>query len=131
MPSVDINWWAVIAAAVINMTAGSVWYLPNVFGKAWEKAAHAKMRGDNIAYPLMALGALVQAWIMVHFVRYAGSITFLKGVVTGFWLWLAFVAIIMMTAVLFEGRSWKLWRINAGYWLVVLAINGGLLAAWR
>ncbi len=131
MPSVDINWWAVIAAAAINMVAGSVWYLPAVFGKAWEKAAHAKMQGDNMAYPLMAVGALIQAWIMVHFVRYAGDTTFWKGIVTGFWLWLAFVAIILMTTVLFEGRSWNLWRINAGYWLVVLAINGGLLAAWR
>jgi len=31
----------------------------------------------------------------------------------------------------FEGRSWHLWKINAGYFLVVLLINGGLLAAWR
>ena len=131
MPSVDINWWAVIAAAVINMAAGSVWYLPAVFGKAWERASHSKMQGDNMAYPLMALGALVQAWIMVHFVRYAGSTTFAKGLVTGFWLWLAFVAVIMMTTVLFEARPWRLWQINAGYWLVVLALNGGLLAAWR
>src|SRR6478609_1324210 len=131
MPSVDINWWAVIAATVINMIAGSVWYLPAVFGKAWEKATHAKMKGDNTAYAITAVAALIQSWILVHFVRYAGATTFWKGLQIGFWLWLAFVAIIMLTTVFFEGRSWTIWKINAGYWLLVLVVNGGILAAWR
>lgn len=131
MPGVDINWWAVVATAVINMVLGSVWYLPGVFGKAWEKATKAKMSGNNSAYAAMAIGALLQAWVMVHFVRYAGATDFWKGMQAGFWLWLAFIGIVMMTTVLFEGRSWNVWRINAGYWLVLLVINGGLLAAWR
>jgi hypothetical protein len=131
MPSVDINWWAVIVAAIINMAIGSVWYMPSVFGKAWKKASKSEMKGDNKAYFITAIAALVQSWVLVHFVRFAGSTTFWKGLVTGFWLWVAFVAAVMLTTVLFEGRSWMIWRINAGYWLVVLLINGGLLAAWR
>jgi hypothetical protein len=51
--------------------------------------------------------------------------------VTGFWIWLAFVAITMATNYMFESRPWKLWQINTGYFLVVLLINGGLLAAWH
>ena len=131
MPSVDINWWAVLAATLINMILGSVWYMPRVFGDAWKKATKADMKGGNTAYAITAIAALVQSYILVHFVRYAGSTTFWKGAMTGFWLWLAFVAVVMLTTVLFEGRSWMVWRINAGYWLVLLLINGGLLAAWR
>ena len=37
MPSVDINWWAVLAAAVINMVIGAIWYSPSGFGKPWMK----------------------------------------------------------------------------------------------
>lgn len=135
MPSVEINWWAVIVAALINMAIGGIWYSPSVFGKYWAKLTGHKTEGGmsmaNLGYAVSIVAALVQAFILVHFVRYAGSTTFWKGLVTGFWLWLAFVAVVMAAMNAFEGRKWDLVRINAGYWLLVLLINGGLLAAWR
>ncbi|HET7827391.1 MAG TPA: DUF1761 domain-containing protein [Candidatus Saccharimonadales bacterium] len=135
MPSVEINWWAVIIAAVINMAVGGFWYSPGVLGRRWAKLTGHKTDGNmsmaNWGYAISAAGALVQAWILVHFVRYAGSTTFAKGVVTGFFIWLGFVAIVMAAMNAFEQRNWGLVRINAGYWLIVLLINGGLLAAWR
>jgi Protein of unknown function (DUF1761) len=67
----------------------------------------------------------------VHFIEYAGSTTVGEGALTGFWLWLGFVGVVMAGAYVFEGRSWNLLRINAFYYLVVLLINGALLAAWR
>lgn len=134
MPSVDINWWAVIVAAIINMVVGSIWYSKLLFSKEWQKLTGRKvedMSGGGIGYGVAAVGALIQSWILAHFVLYAGSTTFWKGLVTGFWLWLAFVAIVTAVNMTFEGRPWALWKINAGYFLVVLLINGGLLAAWR
>ncbi|MGA3150546.1 MAG: DUF1761 domain-containing protein [Candidatus Saccharimonadales bacterium] len=135
MPSVDINYWAVLVAAIINMMIGSLWYSPSLFGKAWSKLVGKSMKdmraNGQAGYAILALGALVQSWILVHFIEYAGSTTIWEGVVTGFWLWLAFVAIVMAGSMIFEGRPWKLWRINAGYFLAVLVINGALLAAWR
>jgi hypothetical protein len=134
MPSVDINWIAVIVAAVVNMVVGALWYSPQLFGKQWAKVLGKKvsdMGSANTGYAVTTIGALIQAWVLVHFVRYAGALTFIKGAMVGFWLWLAFVAIVMATNIVFEGRSWKLWQINAGYFLVILVINGGLLAVWR
>ena len=134
MPSVAINWGAVVVAALINMAVGFAWYSPKLFGKQWAKALGKKvgdMGNANSGYAITTIGALVQAWILSHFVTYAGSNTFWKGVMTGFWLWLALVGIVMATNIVFEDRPWKLWRINAGYFLVVLLINGGLLASWR
>ena len=134
MPNIDINWLAIIVAAVMSMAIGALWYSPTLFGRQWAKLLSKKVgdMGDSKAgYMVTALGALIQAWILVHFVRYAGSITFWKGAITGFWLWVGFVAVVMAGTLIFEGKSWKLWRINAGYYLVVLVINGGLLAAWR
>jgi len=133
MPSVDINYAAVLVAAVINMAVGAVWYSPSLFGKAWSKLTGKKdMRGSGrTGYAVSAVGALVQSWILVHFVQYAGSTSVWEGAITGFWLWLAFVGVVMAGAYVFEGRPWKLWQINAGYFLVVLVVNGALLAAWR
>ena len=134
MPSVDVHWLAVIVAAVVNMVVGSVWYSKGLFGKEWAKLTGRKledMSGGGKGYGVAAVGALVQSWILAHFVIYAGSDTFWKGLMTGFWLWLGFVAVTMAVGIMFEGRSWMLWKVNAGYFLVVLLISGGLLAAWK
>ncbi len=133
MPSVDINYAAVVVAAIINMAVGALWYSPMMFSKAWLKLTGKKdMKGSGqMGYAVSAIGALVQSWILVHFVEYAGSTTVWQGVVTGFWLWLGLVAAVMAGAYVFEGRPLKLLKINAGYFLVVLVINGALLAAWR
>ncbi len=136
MPSVDINWWAVIVAALVNMVVGSIWYSKGAFGKEWAKLTGRKleqMSGGGSGYAVAAVGALLQSWILAHFVVYAsgGTLAFWRGLVTGFWIWVAFVAVVSAVHLVFEGRSWMLWKINAGYFLVVLLINGGLLAAWR
>jgi hypothetical protein len=133
MPSVEINWLAIVVAAFINMLVGAVWYSSAGFAKPWMKLTGHKMGEGSagLGYGITAIGALVQAFILVHFVRYAGAITAVRGAEAGFWLWLGFVGVVMATNIVFEGRPWKLWAINAGYFLVILIINGALLAAWR
>jgi len=135
MPSIDVNYWAVLVAAAFNMALGAFWYSPNGFGKQWSKLTGVsnddmKARG-NTGMALSLAGALIMAFVLAHFVRYAGSVSFADGLVNGFWLWTAFIAVTMAGMYVFEGRSWKLWQINAGYYLVVLLVTGGLLAAWR
>lgn len=134
MPSVEINWWALIAAAVINVIIGSLWYGPLMFGKSWQKVT-GKRPGEtvraNLIYAVTALASLVQAFILVHFVRYAGALTAWRGAQVGFWLWLGFCALTSLMHHFFEDRPWRLWQINTGYFLVVLMVNGALLAAWR
>ncbi len=116
------------------MVVGAVWYSKGLFGKEWAKVTGRKleeMSGGGMGYGVAAVGALLQSWILAHFIVYAGDDTFWRGLVTGFWLWVAFVAVVGAVNIVFEGRSWALWKINTGYFLVVLLINGGLLAAWR
>lgn len=134
MPSVEINWVAIVVAALINVVAGSLWYAPFLFGKARRKTTGHRA-GDlghgGLGYALIGLGAFLQAFILVHFVRYAGALTAWRGVQAGFWLWLGFAAITSLIYHVFESRSWRIWAVNAGYFLVVLAADGALLAAWR
>src|SRR3989344_1420959 len=118
MPNVDINIWAVIVAAVVIMVVGSFWYSKSLFGKEWAKLVGRKleeMSGGGKGYAVATAGALLQAYILAHFVQYAGATTFWDGIVTGFWLWLGFVAIVIAINVAFEGKSWVLWKINSGY----------------
>ena len=135
MPNVDINYLAVVVAAVVNMVVGALWYSPALFAKQWAALVGRKMEDlqKNAApgYVLTALGALVQAWILVHFVRWAQADTAVDGAIVGLWLWVGFVAVTQGVNTIFAGTRKKLWAINTGYFLVVLLINGALLAVWK
>lgn len=132
MPNVDINYAAVVLAAVVNMIVGAAWYSPALFGKQWSKLMGRSMEEmrsrAGMGYGITAVAALAQGYILAHFVQYVGSTTASEGAQTGFWLWVGFVAVTMAVNTVFAGSSWKLWRINAGYFLVVLLLNGALLA---
>lgn len=144
MPSVDINWWAILLAVAVNMAVGMAWYSKSFFGKEWMKLTGRKMEdmgkdkngSANQSYMMTTVGALVQAYVLAHFVTYAAYFyptysNFSVGVLTGLWSWLAFVAVPQGTNTLFEGRRKKLWAINTGYFLVVLLVNGVILASWH
>ncbi len=135
MPNVEINYIAVIVAAVINMIVGSVWYSPALFGKDWAKLIGRKIedmgKDAGLSYAITALGALVQAWILANIIDWVWATTLAEGIVVGFIIWLGFVAITEGVNTIFAGTRKKLWAINTGYFLVVLVINGALLAVWQ
>lgn len=134
MPSVDVDLVAVVVAALVNMVVGAVWYSPAMFAKQWSKLAGVKAadmgKDASSAYAITTAGALVQAWILTHFVQWAGATTVSEGAIVGFMLWLGFVAITQGVNTVFAGTRKKLWAINTGYFLVVLVVTGALLAVW-
>jgi Na+-transporting NADH:ubiquinone oxidoreductase subunit NqrE len=134
MPNVDINWIAVIAATVVNMVVGFIWYSPALFAKPWSKLTGRKMNemGDgSTSYIITTVAALIQNIILSYVVGWSGVTTAIKGAWLGFLIWVAFVAVTQGVNTVFAGGRKKLWAINTGYFLVVLLINGALLAAWR
>lgn len=135
MPGLEINYTAVFVAALLNMAIGAFWYSRLLFAKQWmhligRTAADLQKQGHKV-YWVAAVGALIQAYILSHFVQYAGATNFTEGAVTGFWLWLGFVAVSSAVNTAFSSRPWGLWKIDSGYFLVVLVITGGLLSVWQ
>lgn len=134
MPEADLNLIAVLVASAINMFVGYFWYHQKVFGTAWmnlvgmteEKAK----KGQGMAMGGMFVVALISNYILAHFVDFTEATTAIEGMVTGLWLWLGFSGAVLFTQVAFERRPWKWFGISAGYQLVVLLINGALLAVW-
>jgi len=134
MPSVVINWWAVLVAAGVNMVVGAVWYSPMLFAKQWAKLTGRKMNemGDgSTSYLITTAGALIQGLILSYIIGWSGVSTAMKGAYLGLLIWLGFVAITQGVNTVFAGTRKKLWAINVGYFLVVLVINGAILAVWR
>lgn len=138
---IEVNYLAVVLGAVVTIVVGFFWYGP-VFGKKWialsgippeALAEGTSKKGMLRSYPVMILGALVMAYVLFHVLVFAMAYTktsgWTAGVSSGFWMWLGFVAPVTMGSVLWERKSWTLWFINAGYYLVSLVLMGALLGA--
>jgi hypothetical protein len=138
---ININYWAVIVAAVASMAVGFVWY-GMLFRKQWmelmgytvESMGQMRMSA-NKAYILQFIASLVMAYVLAHSLifasAYTGTTGAAAGMTVGFWSWLGFVAPITLGIVLWENKPWKLWVINASHYLVVLMIMGIILALWQ
>ncbi len=134
MPESDINYLAVLVAAVISMFLGYIWYLPKLFGNCWMKMVglteEIAKKSAAKAMIGMFIVALISAFVLAHFVDFTQATTFGAGVVTGLWLWLGFSGAVIFSNFAFERRPFKWFLITAGYQLVNLAILGGVLAVW-
>jgi hypothetical protein len=118
------NWLAVIIAAVANIVIGYVWYMPAVLGKRWEAAAGRQMAAaTTMAYAMMVVTSLLIAYILALFL---GGVGITNGAIDGF-LFFVVVGSVLAGSVMWEGRSWMFWYINAGYWLVALIVMGAII----
>lgn len=134
MPNVDINWWAVLVATGVNMVVGAIWYSRALFAKEWAKLTGRKMdeMGDGTSgYIITTAGAFVQNLVLSYIIGWSAVTTAFNGAYIGLLLWVAFVAVTQGVNTVFAGTRKKLWAINTGYFLVVLLINGAILAVWR
>jgi hypothetical protein len=135
MPPIDIHYAAVLAAAASNMVIGTLWYSKVLFGKQWMTLigkTEEQIKKGNPAKAMAgtAVAAFVMAYVMAHMVDFTRATTMSGGLQAGFWLWLGFVATVGTNSVFFEGKSWKLYALNMGYYLVSLLVMGAILAVW-
>lgn len=135
-----INYWAVIVAAIVNMILGFLWYSKSGFGKAWSAMVgvnmEAKPDSGKMAKSMvfMLVGSFLMAWVLDHALifgnAYLGTGGLVSGIQVGFFNWLGFIAPVTLGVVLWENKPWKLWFINAAYYLVALCLMGMILAKW-
>lgn len=128
----EINFWAVIVAAVGAMVVGAVWYAPSVFGKSWQKLTGLdnKKAQANASTVILAAAviSLITAYVLAH-VAYLSNYFFQNSflqdsLAAAFWVWLGFVAARFLTHAAFEQRPAKLSMINISYELVTLLTMG-------
>ena len=128
---VTINYVAVLVAAVASMGLGAIWYGP-LFGKHWMALSGMKKEDVDMSKGAMtkmyAAGfviALVMAYVLAWWIGL--SETRVSAFMTGFWLWLGFVATITYNSVLWGGRPKKLWLLDNGYYLLSLLMMSMIL----
>ena len=70
-------------------------------------------------------------YVVARFVVQLGVADWKAAVQLGVWLWIGFVFMILVGAVVWDNVSWKLTAIHAGDWLVKLPLMAVILAVWR
>ena len=136
----SINWLAVVACVVASMIIGGTWFGPKTFFPVWWKAIGksesepSSGMGMGMVWGLIVLSAFVQAVFMSLMVHAMGSMTpggatLGSGAMTGFFLWLGFVAPASLTNKLFADRL-KAWVLEAGNHLITFVVMGAILGAW-
>jgi len=131
-----LNYWAILVAWLINIILGSVWYSPVGFQKLWSKLSGIdmmKMPKDeaNRAIGLVALSALVQSIVLAVVLNSMHISTVLKGLEAGLLLWFGLTAVTTIGNTLYSRLSLRFWWLNASFFLVVMAVNSVILAAWN
>jgi Protein of unknown function (DUF1761) len=133
MQDVDLNWIAIIVAAIIPMVLGALWYSPVLFAEPWMRAVgrtREELGDAQLGYLLSAVGALVTAYVLARVVKWAEVDDLWNGALVGIFAWFGFVATVLAVTTYFGGRPRQLWLINAGYQFVSLVLMGALLGAW-
>jgi Protein of unknown function (DUF1761) len=133
MQDVDLNWLAIIVAAIIPMVLGALWYSPILFADRWMQAVGrtGEELGDSaLGYLLSAVGAFLSAYVLARIIKWAEVDDLGNGILVGLLVWVGFVATVLAVTTYFGGRPRMLWLINAGYQLVALVLMGALLGAW-
>ncbi len=125
----DVNWIAVIVAALCGFMVGGLWYGP-IMGKKWMGAVglseeqiktgnNAALYGGAFAFSLLA------SWTLAHtFATYASELSVTVKILTAFGVALGFILPALGTNYLFQMKFKKLFFIDAMYWILFYLAMG-------
>ena len=132
----NVNFLAILVAAILNMVLGFAWYGP-LFSKPWmglQGWTKERMEQDStnpIIYLIPFAGGLVTAYIVALLISTTQMGTLTGGIGIGLLAGLGFIVPAFASNYIFSSRPFKLYLIDAGYYLVSLLITGALLGLWR
>ncbi len=137
MPDIPFNFIALLACTVAGFFLSFVWYTP-LFGKAWaremgfdptEQPPTPKLIKSLLLTVLSVfLISLVLANNMAVWTPSTWGIAgkdmpkYAQALQAGIFTWLGFFLPTLLHGVAWEKRSWKLFTINAGYYLTLLLL---------
>ena len=131
----QINWLAVLAAALSAFVVGGLWYSPILFGKVWLKAnGFTEAQAQSFSRARALGGAFVLALIMsANLAMFLAdpTTTVPWGMMAGALAGIGWAAAGLAVVALFENRSWTYILVNGGYLAVSFVLMGAILGAWR
>jgi hypothetical protein len=132
-----INYAAVVAAAIVSMVIGFLWY-GSLFKNTWMKVSGLTpdmslegKKGMTKGYIFQFVGSLVTAFALAFFIKILGIDNVRGALVIALWAGLGFYATAALGSVLWEKKSWGYYFLNVSYDIVNLFVMSLILALWQ
>lgn len=124
----NINLWAVLLSAASTFLVGGLWYGP-LFLKTWQRETGVSEEAMKARHPAQVFGLafllnLFAAYFLGHVLATYGNPALSVDVMIALGLALAFVVTAFGVNYLFAGKSFKLFLIDAGYFVVSYSLMG-------
>lgn len=129
----DLNWLAVIVAALVYFFIGSFWYSPVLFAEAWLKeiGKNKEELGMNPVYFILTfLFNFIASFALACILGIAHVDGLVPGLFAGLMAGIALGAAVALHF-MYEGRSVKLYFITIGYHIAAFPLMGMILAFWK
>jgi Protein of unknown function (DUF1761) len=135
----DLNWLAVLVAAIAYFAIGALWYAPPVFGRPWADAGGFSLpeRGQSPSpaiYVTPLIGSVLSAVALAMIAKASGTDTFQEGIALGLVVAIGFAISIALVTAQFETTKPKpmVWgAINGGYHMVGNLVAAIIVASWQ
>ena len=132
------NWLAIVLASLIPMIIGFIYYHKSVFGKAWMNSlglTDEDLKGGNMAVIFgvsLLMSFLLSQYLLVNVdgaMQEGQFDSFKHGAFHGTLLGVMVAMPVLVTNGLFERKNFKNLAINTIYWVLTLALMGGVIDA--
>ncbi|HXV76033.1 MAG TPA: DUF1761 domain-containing protein [Candidatus Polarisedimenticolaceae bacterium] len=135
MGELQINVWAVLAAAAANFVIGGLWYSPALMGRVWMRAngfseADLAKGSPSVIFGLSFVFCLLMSANLAAFLG-DPSVTVGFAVAAGIAAGAGWAALGLGVIALFERRPFSYILVNGGYLTLSFAAMGAILGAWR
>lgn len=136
----DLNWLAVIIAAVAYYALGAIWYARQTFGSIWmdsigwkpDPESGPQMSTANLVLPILAF--LVTAIALDMLAASTGTDTLAEGIVLGLVAGVGVATMITLVTAAYDPISPKpmTWFfVTGGYHLVGILIASAIISVWQ
>jgi hypothetical protein len=128
----EVNIWAVIAAAAASFLLGGIWYSPMLFLHRWNKAMNRTPEDDGHpakVFGLSFLFALLAAYVFA--VLLGPNPVFAEAWKAGLLVGLGFVGMSFGINYQFANRPFAALLIDGGYHTLQFVVFGLVLGAWH
>lgn len=139
-----LNFFILLGASVCSWLFGAMYY--GSLGKQWVAAQGATMEelkarqaakagkiSAQAPFILAFIAQLIMAYVLyglMKHVAHAGPLTVRNGMISGAFIWFAFILMPIAVNYAFSGRKIMLTVIDGGHWLGVMLILGAILGAF-
>jgi len=124
------NYLAILIAAIAAFVFGALYY--GALAEPWKRAAGISTdlpKPGASGFVLTFIAELAMAWIMAGLIGHLGpgQVTLKNGLISAGIIWFGFLLTSTTISHRYQGKPWRLTLIDAGHWLGVALILGGVI----